>query len=161
MSLLVEAIHSEVPSLMENNIKLETIGDIHRLPSKSVESLHFAKEKTAKNNALTLILALNYGSKDELIHATRSIAEEVKEGVLSVEDIDEDCLNKHLYTFPYPNPDIMIRTSGEQRISNFLLWQLAYAEFFFLNKFWPDFTREDLFACIDSYHHRDRRFGAI
>lgn len=161
MSLLVEAIHSEVPSLMENNIKLETIGDISRLPQKSIDSLRFAKEETSHNTALTLILALNYGSKDELIQATKKIAREVQGGALTIDDINEDCLNKHLYTFPYPNPDIMIRTSGEQRISNFLLWQLAYAEFFFLDKFWPDFTRDDLFACIESYQKRDRRFGGI
>lgn len=159
MSLLVEAIKNETPELNKNDIKLETIGDIKALPEASYHSLLQAKEDTKNNKSLTLILALNYGGQMEITQAVQCIASKVKNGDLEIEAIDESVISEHLHTAPFPNPDILIRTSNEMRISNFLLWQLAYAEFFFLEKYWPDFRKEDLFECVAAYNNRERRFG--
>jgi undecaprenyl diphosphate synthase len=159
MSLLVEAIKNETPELNKNDIKLETIGDIKALPEASYKSLLQAKEDTKNNKSLTLILALNYGGQMEITQAVHCIASKVKNGDLEINDIDESVISEHLHTAPFPNPDILIRTSNEMRISNFLLWQLAYAEFFFLEKYWPDFRKEDLFECVAAYNNRERRFG--
>ena len=159
MSLLVEAIKNETPELNKNDIKLETIGDIKALPEASYKSLLKAKEDTKNNKSLTLILALNYGGQMEITQAVQCIASKVKNGDLAIESIDEKVVQTHLHSAPFPNPDILIRTSNEMRISNFLLWQLAYAEFFFLEKYWPDFRKEDLFACVKAFNNRERRFG--
>ncbi len=159
MSLLVEAIKNETPELNKNDIKLETIGDIKALPETSYTSLLQAKEDTKNNKSLTLILALNYGGQMEITQAVQCIASKVKNGDIAVEAIDEKLVQAHLHSASSPNPDILIRTSNEMRISNFLLWQLAYAEFFFLEKFWPDFKKEDLFACVEAFNNRERRFG--
>jgi undecaprenyl diphosphate synthase len=159
MSLLVEAIKNETPELNKNDIKLETIGDIKALPEASYKSLLKAKEDTKNNKSLTLILALNYGGQMEITQAVQCIASKVKNGDLAIEAIDEKVVQTHLHSAPFPNPDILIRTSNEMRISNFLLWQLAYAEFFFLEKYWPDFRKEDLFACVKAFNNRERRFG--
>lgn len=159
MDLLVEAIVGETPELLKNDIRLETIGAIEELPQKSYEHLVKAKKETAHCTSLTLILALNYGSKKEITSAVQSIAQEVVDGRISVDIIDEKMIAQHLYTAKFPDPEIMIRTSNEMRISNFLTWQLAYAEFFFLPIFWPEFKREHLWQCVRDFQHRERRFG--
>ncbi len=159
MNLLVEAIVGETPELLKNDIRLETIGAIDELPAVSYEHLLQAKKDTEHCQSLTLILALNYGSKKEVSQAAKSIAQAVLQNQLKLEDIDENCMAAHLYTKDFPDPEIMIRTSNEMRISNFLTWQLAYAEFFFLPIFWPDFKREHLWECVRDFQHRERRFG--
>jgi undecaprenyl diphosphate synthase len=159
MNLLVEAIAGETPELLKNDIRLETIGAIDELPESSFQHLMQAKKDTAHCQSLTLVLALNYGSKKELTQAMKSIAESIKSGVITVDEIDEKCIAKHLYTKDFPDPEIMIRTSNEMRISNFLTWQLAYAELFFLPIFWPDFKREHLWECVRDFQQRERRFG--
>lgn len=159
MNLLVEAIVGETPELLKNDIRLETIGAIDELPAASYQHLLQAKKDTEHCQSLTLILALNYGSKKEVSQAAKSIAEAVLQNQLKLEDIDENCMAAHLYTKNFPDPEIMIRTSNEMRISNFLTWQLAYAEFFFLPIFWPDFKREHLWECVRDFQHRERRFG--
>lgn len=159
MSLLVEAIKNETPELNKNDIKLETIGNIKALPDQSYKSLLQAKEDTKNNKSLTLILALNYGGQMEITQAVQCISSKVKNGELDIDSIDENLVQAHLHTAQFPNPDILIRTSNEMRISNFLLWQLAYAEFFFLEKYWPDFKKQDLFSCVEAFNNRERRFG--
>lgn len=159
MNLLVEAIVGETPELLKNDIRLETIGAIDELPVASYQHLLQAKKDTEHCQSLTLILALNYGSKKEVSNAAKSIAQAVLQNQLKLEDIDENCMAAHLYTKDFPDPEIMIRTSNEMRISNFLTWQLAYAEFFFLPIFWPDFKREHLWECVRDFQHRERRFG--
>lgn len=159
MNLLVEAIVAETPELLKNDIKLETIGAIEELPQASYQHLLQAKKDTAHCESLTLILALNYGSKKEIVQAVKSIMKSVESKELPIEEIDESTIARHLYTADFPDPEIMIRTSNEMRISNFLTWQLAYAEFFFLPIFWPEFKREDLWQCVHNYQQRERRFG--
>lgn len=159
MNLLVEAIAGETPELLKNDIRLETIGAIDELPESSFQHLMQAKKNTAHCQSLTLVLALNYGSKKELTQAVKSIAESIKNGTIKSDEIDEKCIAKHLYTKDFPDPEIMIRTSNEMRISNFLTWQLAYAELFFLPIFWPDFKREHLWECVRDFQQRERRFG--
>jgi undecaprenyl diphosphate synthase len=159
MNLLVEAIAGETPELLKNDIRLETIGAIDELPESSFQHLMQAKKNTAHCQSLTLVLALNYGSKKELTQAMKSIAESIKNGTIKSDEIDEKCIAKHLYTKDFPDPEIMIRTSNEMRISNFLTWQLAYAELFFLPIFWPDFKREHLWECVRDFQQRERRFG--
>ena len=161
MNLLVEAIVNETPELLKNNIRLETIGAIEELPSSSYHHLLKAKEDTKNGQDLTLILALNYGSKKEMVNAIKNIVHKVESKNLSIEDIDETCFSNHLDTAAFPDPEILIRTSNEMRISNFLLWQLAYTELFFLPIFWPEFKREHLFQCISDFQNRERRFGKI
>jgi undecaprenyl diphosphate synthase len=159
MDLLLKTIKLEVKTLQKNNIRLRAIGDIDALPGNTARELRQAMEETAGNTGMTLILALNYSGKAEIMRSVRQIAEAVKEGKIDVADINEDLMTSHLYTAGIPDPELMIRTSGEQRISNFLLWQLAYAEFYFTEKFWPDFNKEELYNAILTYQNRERRFG--
>ncbi len=159
MNLLVEAIEDEIPELIENDIKLETIGDISILPEKSYSALQEGKKLTSNGKSLTLILALNYGSKLEIISAIKSIAAEVSDNRMNVEQIDEQIVSQHLDTKDFPDPEILIRTSNEKRISNFLLWQIAYSELFFLPIYWPEFRKEHLFQCVTEYQKRERRYG--
>ncbi|MBL7924600.1 MAG: isoprenyl transferase [Bacteroidia bacterium] len=159
MHLLVQSISKETPTLMENNIRLATIGNTDSLPEKVAKNLKKAIEKTAGNTRMTLVLALSYSSRWEITHAVQRIAQEVKDGTLQPEEINEKVISEHLNTSLWPDPELLIRTSGEARISNFLLWQIAYAELYFTQKLWPDFRREDLFEAIVDFQHRERRFG--
>lgn len=161
MNLLVEYLRNEVEELHKNNVIINAIGDISKLPQICQDELKSAYEKTKNNTGLTLNLALNYGSRDEIVKATRKIAEMVKNNEISLEDIDDKLISSCLYTANMPDPDLLIRPSGEYRISNFLLWQIAYSEFWFSHIFWPDFKREDLYKAILDYQNRDRRFGGI
>ncbi len=159
MSLLLSSLKDELKTLQENNIKLEVIGEISKLPSKNQKELQQVIDKTKDNTRMTLILALSYGSKLEIIEAVKSISEKVKNNELDVSEITEETISENLYTAGKPDVDLLIRTSGETRISNFLLWQIAYAELFFIEKLWPDFDRTDLFNIILDYQNRERRFG--
>lgn len=159
MQLLIETIRKEVPTLNKNNIRLHVIGDLSLLPAKARDEMQEALNLTAGNTGLNLIMALSYSSRWELIEATKSIAEEVKAGRLSPEDISQEVFQQHLATRSFPDPELMIRTSGEYRISNFLLYQLAYTELYFTNTRWPDFRKENLYAAIIDYQQRERRFG--
>ena len=161
MGLLVETIRNEVSTLNENNIKLESIGDISKLPAKSYKALLEGIEKTKNNNGMTLILALNYSSRWEITTAMKRMAHEVKEGRLSPEAINEHTIQANLNTANYPDPELLIRTSGEQRISNYLLWQIAYSELYFTDVFWPDFRKVHFYEALIDYQHRERRFGKI
>ncbi len=159
MRLLVTSLKKEIKTLLKNNIKLNAIGNLHTLPKKAQKELNEVIEKTKNNNRMTLTLALSYGSREELIHAIKDISQKVKNEELSLDAIDESIINQHLYTQNLPDVDLLIRTSGEQRISNFLLWQIAYAELYFSKILWPDFRREDLYEAIYNYQTRERRFG--
>ncbi len=159
MKLLIFSLKKEIKTLQENNIKLNAIGDLKALPSKVYKELIDVIELTKSNSKLTLTLALSYGSRDELINTIKEISIKVKNNIISPEKIDESVINEHLYTRNLPDVDLLIRTSGEQRISNFLLWQIAYAELYFTNIFWPDFTKEHLYEAIINYQKRERRFG--
>jgi undecaprenyl diphosphate synthase len=159
MELLVSTINKETRTLMENNVKLNAIGDLASLPKRCYEELQEAIAKTANNTRLTLTLALSYSSRWEILNATRNIAKAVATGTINPNEIDEALFEQHLSTHNLPDPELMIRTSGEHRISNYLLWQLAYAELYFTTKLWPDFRREDLFEAVYDYQQRERRFG--
>ena len=159
MSLLVGAIKSELKKLSENNIRLKTIGNLDLLPEPVKERLSEALEKTKNNTGMTLTVALSYGSREELTNVFKNICNKVKNNIISIESIDESVINQHLYTHDLPDVDLLIRTSGEQRISNFLLWQIAYAELYFTEVLWPDFQDNDLYEAIISYQNRERRFG--
>ncbi len=159
MELLVSTIRKEVDSLNKNNIRLHVIGDMNMLPDYARNELNEALEITKENSGLNLIMALSYSGRWELLNAVKSIAHKVKTGKLNVEEIDQDVLQKHLTTSGFPDPELMIRTSGEYRISNFLLYQLAYAELYFTNVRWPDFRKENLYEAILDYQNRERRFG--
>jgi undecaprenyl diphosphate synthase len=159
MKLLVSSLKKEIKTLQDNNIKLNAIGRLENLPAKAHRELMEVIKKTSNNDRMTLTLALSYGSREELTNAVKEIAEKVKNDEISVKAIDESVINKHLYTQNLPDVDLLIRTSGEQRISNFLLWQIAYAELYFSEILWPDFRREDLFEAIYNYQNRERRFG--
>jgi undecaprenyl diphosphate synthase len=159
MSLLVNSLQKELKTLTENNIRLNCIGNIDLLPSKAKKELLSVIEKTKINTRMTLTLALSYGSREEIVNAVKNISEKVKNNIISIDTIDESIINEHLYTRNLPDVDLVIRTSGEHRISNFLLWQIAYAEFYFTEVLWPDFTEEDLYSAIISYQKRERRFG--
>ena len=159
MELLVSTINKETKTLMENNIRLNAIGDLEQLPSSCLRELKEAIEKTKDNTRMTLHLALSYSSKWEITSAIKKIAEEVKLGTLNTSDITDNTLDNYLTTAGIPDPELLIRTSGEHRISNFLLWQIAYAEFYFTDKLWPDFRKEDLYDAIIDYQSRERRFG--
>lgn len=159
MELLVSTIRKEVDSLHKNNIKLHVIGDMNMLPEYARNELNEALEYTNKNTGLNLIMALSYSGRWELLNAVKNIAWEVKNGRLSVEEIDQSILQQYLCTSGFPDPELMIRTSGEFRISNFLLYQLAYAELYFTNVRWPDFRKENLYEAILDYQGRERRFG--
>ncbi|WP_224488801.1 isoprenyl transferase [Robertkochia flava] len=159
MKLLVASLRKELSTLQENRIRLNAIGTLDALPAKAKKELLEVIEKTSKNDRMTLTLALSYGSREELKSAVREIADKVKNNIISKDDIDEELINNHLYTHDLPDVDLLIRTSGEHRISNFLLWQIAYAELYFTRTLWPDFTEEHLFEAILNYQNRERRFG--
>ncbi|MBT8384600.1 MAG: isoprenyl transferase [Bacteroidia bacterium] len=161
MSLLVSSLKDELDTLQKNNIKLQSIGQIENLPKKAQKELNEVIKLTKNNSALVLNLALSYGSREEIVKAIRKISKKVVNKELSIEEIDEKIINNHLYTFTLPDVDFLIRTSGEKRISNFLLWQIAYAELYFTDVLWPDFRKEDFFKAILDYQHRERRFGKI
>ncbi len=159
MELLVSTISAETPQLNKKNVRLQAIGNLNSLPPACLQELNESIDLTSKNTGLTLVLALSYSSKWELIDAVKQIAAQVKDGQLAVEDITEKQIEQCLCTKNIPDPELMIRTSGEHRISNFLLWQLAYAEFYFTDKLWPDFRKDDLYEAILNYQNRERRFG--
>ncbi|MBO3698947.1 isoprenyl transferase [Roseivirga sp. E12] len=159
MELLVSTLSSEMKTLMDNSIRLETIGDTESLPAKCQRELKEAMEKTSKNSRMTLVLALSYSGRWDMTQATKAIAKDVAEGKLNAENISQDLIDKYLNTSGIPDPELLIRTSGEQRISNFLLWQMAYTEFFITDTLWPDFRKEDLYKALISYQERERRFG--
>jgi undecaprenyl diphosphate synthase len=159
MELLIETIKKETDTFIKNGIKLNSIGRIDQLPAKAYKSLLELKELTKNHNKLELVLALSYGSKDEIVEAVKTITEKVKTGTLQAENITNETISQHLYTHNIPDPELLIRTSGEHRISNFLLWQIAYSELYFTDVLWPDFRKEDLYNAIISYQHRERRFG--
>lgn len=161
MELLVSALSKELPNFQKKNIKVKTIGETYALPSKCRKKLNEVIELTSQNNGLTLILALSYSSKLEIVNSIKKIAQKVADNKMNINDIDEAYFSKELYTSEYPNPDLLIRTSGEHRISNFLLWQIAYAELHFSPKLWPDFNKIDFFKAIIEYQNRERRFGKI
>ena len=159
MRLLVQSLRSEFEKMLENNIKLQAIGQIETLPQIVQDELLHVINKTANNTNMTLTLALSYGARQEIVSATKKLSELVKNNLISPEDIDESALNEHLYTQQLPDVDLLIRTSGEQRISNFLLWQIAYAELYFTEELWPDFDQTSLYNAITDYQLRERRFG--
>lgn len=159
MALLVDTLAKEIDTLHKNNIRLKVIGDIEKLPSRTKNALLKGIEKTANNKRLTLILALNYSGRSELASAAKKIAKDIENKALSSDEINEDLFEKYLYTADYPDPELLIRTSGEHRLSNFLLWQLAYSEIYFTPIMWPDFGKEELYEAIVDFQNRERRFG--
>ncbi len=159
MQLLFLSLNDEFENLNKNNIKFDTIGNLERLPKKISNYLEKVKLETNRNSTLTLTLALSYGSRNELIDAMKEISLKVKNNIISSKNIDETVINNHLYTRNLPDVDLLIRTSGEKRISNFLLWQIAYSELYFTEKLWPDFEKKDLYKALISYQNRERRFG--
>tara|TARA_R110002072_G_scaffold272800_1_gene432995 strand:+ start:2210 stop:2953 length:744 start_codon:yes stop_codon:yes gene_type:complete len=161
MSLMVSSLKRELKFLQENNTRLEAIGRIDTLPKSCQKELKEVMEKTKNNTATVLTVALSYGSKEEIIKASKSIAEAYANGEISLDDINEEEFDNRLYTSSKPHPDLLIRTGGEQRVSNYLLWQIAYSELYFTDKLWPDFNDEDLYMAIYDYQNRERRFGKI
>ncbi|HJY12681.1 MAG TPA: isoprenyl transferase [Flavobacterium sp.] len=159
MKILINSLKKELVTLQENNIKLNAIGNLEKLPKSAQKELLDVIDKTKNNTRLTLTLALSYGSREELVNAVRIISDKVKNNIISLDTIDDSIINEHLYTQNLPDVDLLIRTSGEHRISNFLLWQIAYAELYFTNVLWPDFKDQDLYEAIISYQKRERRFG--
>jgi len=159
MRILVKSLHKEMNTLMKNNIRLEAIGNLDSLPAGSRKELMKSIRATSGNNGLTLILALSYSSRWEILEAVRKIINEVKNGKIAAEQIDNKYFSSFLTTHNYPEPELLIRTSGEYRISNFLLWQIAYAELYFTPVLWPDFSKEDFYAAIVDFQQRERRFG--
>lgn len=159
MKLLVKSLKKEIKTLQENNIRLLAIGCLEDLPKKAYQELLEVIDKTKNNDHMTLTLALSYGSREEIVKVIKELTDKVKNNIISVESIDESIINKHLYTHDLPDVDLLIRTSGEQRISNFLLWQIAYAELYFTDILWPDFKRNDLYEALINYQNRERRFG--
>jgi len=159
MDLLVKAIYDEVEELNEKGVRLETIGNTSILPVSCIEALTKAKERTKDNDKITLILALSYSSRWEIAQAVKTMAEESISGKLNVETINEDLISSYLSTSNFPDPELLIRTSGENRVSNFLMWQLAYTELYFTETLWPDFKKEHFFKAIKDYQDRERRFG--
>ncbi len=159
MELMVNTIHKEIKNFMEKNVRLNAIGDLAMLPKKCFDELNNAVETTSANTGLVLTLALSYSSRYEIVRAAKNIAVKVQSGELSINDIDETVFENNLYTADMPDPELLIRTSGEYRISNYLLWQIAYAELYFTPKLWPDFRKEDLYEAILDYQKRERRFG--
>ncbi|WP_432422798.1 isoprenyl transferase [Zobellia alginiliquefaciens] len=159
MKILVSSLKKELKTFSENNIRLNAIGDIESLPKRANKELKEVMEKTRGNTGMTLTLALSYGAREELKNAVKQISAKVKNNIISIENIDETIINNHLYTHDLPDVDLLVRTSGEHRISNFLLWQIAYAELYFVDVFWPDFSSQHLAEAIKSYQNRERRFG--
>ena len=159
MSLLVDTIAKETPTLMKNNVRLSTIGDLSRLPAAAQQKFRACMEETNSNTGLNLVIALSYSARWEIIQATKNIALAVQQGAMLVEDINEELISSYMTTAQMSDPDLLIRTSGELRISNFLLWQLAYSELYFTDCLWPEFTEEEFYHAIVDYQHRERRFG--
>lgn len=159
MKLLINSLKNELKTLMNNDIKLNTIGNFEKLPSSAQKELAGVISQTKDNKRMTLTLALSYGSREEIVSAIKNISSKVKNNIISIDAIDESIINQHLYTQNLPDVDLLIRTSGEHRISNFLLWQIAYAELYFTDVLWPDFREKDLYEAIISYQKRERRFG--
>ncbi len=161
MELLISTINNEAETLNKNNVRLNAIGDLKSLPQKCIDDLANVMEITSKNTKCTLTLALSYSAKWEIIEAAKKLAAQVQSQQITLNDINEDAFAAHLTTNTIPDPELMIRTSGEHRVSNFLLWQIAYTELYFTETLWPDFRREDLFEAIVDYQKRERRFGKI
>lgn len=161
MKYLARFLKNEIGELTRNNVRLEVIGQIYRLPEFVQEQLKKTQAALAKHNGLTLILALSYGGRQEIVEGMRAIASKVKTGKLEPAEITEQVVSQHLYTHQYPDPDLLIRTSGELRVSNFLLWQISYAEFVVTQTLWPDFRKAEFFAALEEYTRRQRRFGAV
>ncbi len=161
MDLLVEMIHQEVEDLMKNNVRLKALGNLSKLPPRTLQELEWGMEKTKNNTGLTLNLAVSYGGREEIIDACRRIASEVQQGKLDPAAIDEASISKHMYLPETPDPELLIRTGGDMRISNFLLWQIAYTELYVTPTLWPDFGKEELVKAIEAYHSRQRRFGKV
>ncbi len=159
MKLLISSLKNELKTLQENNIRLNSIGNLDLLPKSAKKELLEVIRKTKDNTRMVLTLALSYGSREEIINAVKEISHKVKNNIISIDTIDESIINQHLYTQNLPDVDLLIRTSGEHRISNFLLWQIAYAELYFTDVLWPDFKEDDLYEAIISYQKRERRFG--
>lgn len=159
MTLLVNSLKKELPTFMKNGVKVNAVGLITSLPKKAQKALKEVFEETRNNSRIVLTLALSYGSREEIVNTIKNISKKVVNKELNLEEIDENTINNHLYTFNLPDVDLMIRTSGEQRISNFLLWQLAYAELYFTDVLWPDFRKEHFYDAIIDYQNRERRFG--
>jgi undecaprenyl diphosphate synthase len=159
MKLLVKSLKKEIKTFQDNKIKLRAIGCLEDLPKKAHKELLDVIEKTKNNTNMTLTLALSYGSREEIVNVIKELSLKVKNNIISPESIDESIINKHLYTQNLPDVDLLIRTSGEQRISNFLLWQIAYAELYFTDILWPDFNKEHLYEALINYQNRERRFG--
>ena len=159
MEILVNAINKETKTLMKNGVRLNTIGNIDQLPSSCSRLLRKTIEKTSVNTSCTLTLALSYSSRQEIVEATKRIAKKILDGQIEMNEVDADLFANSLETADIPDPELMIRTSGEQRISNFLLWQLAYSELYFVDKLWPDFNKQDFYEAIIAYQKRERRFG--
>ena len=161
MNILISSLKKELSTFQKNDIKLQTIGQTKNLPLKAQKKLQEVIDKTENNTSMILNLALSYGSREEIVNAIKNISKKIVNKELSVEEIDEKIINNHLYTFTLPDVDFLIRTSGEKRLSNFLLWQMAYAELFFTDVLWPDFRKEDFFEAILNFQQRERRFGKI
>ncbi|MFG6118281.1 MULTISPECIES: isoprenyl transferase [Thalassobacillus] len=161
MKLPMEFLNTYLPELIEKNVRVETIGDFERLPHHTKKAVQEAKDRTSQNTGLVLNFALNYGSRYEMVKAVKQVADEVRDGDLVPEDIDEACISERLYTANLKEPDLLIRTSGEQRLSNFLLWQLAYSEFWFTDVYWPDFDETYFEKALYDYQNRKRRYGGI
>jgi undecaprenyl diphosphate synthase len=159
MKLLITSLEKELPTLQKNNIRLNAIGNLELLPESAQNQLLDVIEKTKENKKMVLTLALSYGSREEIVSMVKTISNKVKNNIISIDNIDELIINQHLYTQNLPDVDLLIRTSGEHRISNFLLWQIAYAELYFTDVLWPDFKEDDLHEAIISYQKRERRFG--
>ncbi len=161
MRLLERFLYSEIDELMENQIRLNAIGRTEQLPDFVRSALSEVMQATSRNTSMTLNLALSYGGRDEIVRMVRSVAEKVASGELSLDDITPQQVSEHLYTAPFPDPDLLIRTSGEMRISNFLLWQIAYAEIFITDTLWPDFGKEEFIGILKDFQLRERRFGKV
>jgi undecaprenyl diphosphate synthase len=161
MGLLRYNLQHQIQELADNGVCLKVIGDRARLPEDIAQLINESEKKTAHNTRITLIMALSYGGRDEILHATKKIAQTVQEGRLKIQDINLETINSNLYTAGIPDPDLLIRTSGEERISNFLLWQMAYTEFYMCPTLWPDFSPDDFDNALNIYQQRDRRYGAI
>ncbi len=159
MDLLVQTLNEQIDDLMKQNIRLNAIGDLSRLPVKTYQTLKDVLQKTAGNSGMMLSIALNYGGRDEIVQMTKKLAKKVKNNIILPENIDENKINLHLYSHNLPDVDFMIRTGGEKRISNFLLWKIAYAELYFTDVLWPDFNKQHYYEALADYQKRERRFG--
>ena len=159
MKVLIKSLRKELKTMQEGNIKMNAIGNLEKLPKNAQLELFDVIDKTKENTKMTLTLALSYGSREELVNVVKKISDKVKNNIISIDTIDDSIINEHLYTQNLPDVDLLIRTSGEHRISNFLLWQIAYAELYFTDILWPDFKEQDLYEAIISYQKRERRFG--